>query len=285
MIAAISGAGGFIGRSLARKLRENGWTVRVMNRDAFSMTDGEFTGSMIEGADIVINLAGAPVSKRWTPAYKQEILDSRILTTRKIASAIVRATKKPFLLISASAIGIYDSQGTHTESSTAFGDTFLAEVCRQWEAEAMAAGEECRVVLPRLGVVLGKDGGALESMYRPFSIGLGGKIGNGKQPVSFIHIDDLAEALLFLIGDPSIGGPVNLVSPYPTDNAEFTDILAKVMHQPAWLTIPAFALKLMFGEGARILLEGQRVIPEKLEQAGFRFRYPTMRNALAAIYR
>jgi uncharacterized protein (TIGR01777 family) len=188
------------------------------------------------------------------------------------------------VFLSASAIGIYDSANTHTESSLAFSGSFLARVCINWEAEAMKAEPLTRVVILRLGVVLGEEGGALKKMYLPFSIGLGGKVGNGRQAVSFIHISDLVEAILFTISQEGLHGVVNAVAPFPADNAELTDKLAKVLNQPAWVPVPAFALKLVYGEGAQVLLEGQKVLPEKLLQAGFRFKYPTIQNALVAIY-
>ena len=284
MIVALSGSTGFIGQALLGKMRHLGWTVRIINRESFDMPDQEFLDQKIEGTDAVINLAGAPVSKKWTASYKQEIMDSRVNTTRKISEAINLARNKPSVFISASAIGIYDSVHSHSESSEAYAGTFLAEVCRNWEHEAMKSESATRVVIFRLGLVLGKDGGALARLQLPFSFGMGGKIGSGEQPVSFIHIADLVEAMMFALENSTIRGVVNAVSPYPSNNAEFTDKLGKVFEQPAWLKVPAVALKIMYGEGAQVVLEGQRVLPEKLLQAGFRFRYPTIQNALVAIY-
>jgi len=284
MIVALSGSTGFIGQALVRKMRNLGWTVRVIDRDSFNLSDQEFFEQKIDGADAVINLAGAPVSKKWAPAYKQEIIDSRVNTTRKISESIKNSPKKPPVFISTSAVGIYDSVNTHTESSLTFADSFLARVCHLWEHEALASGNETRVVIFRLGVVLGQDGGALAKMHFPFSIGLGGKLGNGQQAVSFIHIYDLVEAILFAIENPLISGIINGVAPYPSNNAEFTDKLGKVLGQPTWITVPAFALKMIFGEGARVMLEGEKVLPEKLLEAGFKFKYPTIQNALVQIY-
>ncbi|MEI7663229.1 MAG: TIGR01777 family oxidoreductase [Bacteroidota bacterium] len=284
MIVAISGASGFIGQALTGKMRDLAWTLKVIPREAFKLTDAEFLVTYIEGCDAVINLAGAPVAKKWTAAWKQEILDSRVLTTRKISTAISLARQKPAVFLSASAIGIYDSANTHTEASTAFSDSFLAKVCMAWEEEALNAQPFCRVIVFRNGLVLGSDGGALKKMHLPFSIGLGAKLGGGRQSVSFIHITDLVDAMLFATGNREISGVVNAVSPYPTNNAEFSDCLAKVLYQSCRLTIPAFALKMLYGEGASILLEGQKVLPEKLEQAGFRFKYPTIQNSLVKIY-
>jgi uncharacterized protein len=284
MVVALSGSTGFVGQSLMNKMRELGWTVRVITRNSFNLPDREFSELITDGADVVINLAGSPVSKKWTTACKKEITDSRINTARKISKSINSSGNRPFLFISASAIGIYDSINTHTESSIAFADSFLARVCLNWEQEALNSEQATRVVIFRIGVVLGKDGGVLKKMYFPFSTGMGGKLGRGEQAVSFIHISDLINAIIFTINDPSLRGIVNAVSPYPSHNAEFTDTFGKVLGQPAWLTIPEFMLKMMFGEGAQIMLEGQRVLPEKLLQAGFRFKYPTIQNALVNIY-
>jgi uncharacterized protein len=284
MVVALSGSTGFVGQALIKKMRQLGWTIRIINRDSFSMPDQEFLAEKTEGADAVINLAGAPVSKKWTPAYKQEILSSRVNTTQKISESINSALKKPAVFISASAIGIYNPVNTHAESSVAFANSYLAEVCRKWEQEAHKSENDTRVVIFRLGIVLGPDGGVLGKMRLPFSIGLGGKAGSGKQAVSFIHIADLVEAIIFTIENPSISGIVNAVTPYPSTNAEFTDKLGKVFDQPAWLAVPAFALKILYGEGAQVMLEGQKVLPEKLLQAGFKFKYPTIQNALVQIY-
>lgn len=284
MIVSLSGSTGFVGQALTKKMRGLGWTIRVIDRDSFALSDQDFLNQLTEGADVVINLAGAPVSKKWTPEYKTEILNSRVDTTRKITGSINRALKKPSVYISASAIGIYDSTHIHSETSQALADSYLAEVCRKWEQEALSSATSTRLVILRLGVVLGEDGGALKKMHAPFSIGLGGKLGKGNQPVSFIHITDLVDAIIFIINNGQIRGVVNAVSPFPSSNAEFTDRLGKVLDQPAWFTVPAFALKLMFGEGAQVLLEGQRVIPEQLMQAGFRYKYPTIQNALVNIY-
>jgi uncharacterized protein (TIGR01777 family) len=284
MIVALSGSTGFVGQSIMTRMRQLGWTIRVINRDSFALPEQEFLSQKIEGTDVVINLCGASISKRWTNQYKKEILDSRILTTRKIVDSINRAEKKPSLLISASAIGIYDSVNTHSELSESLSDSFLAHVCRCWEHEALLAEPSTRVAILRLGVVLGRDGGALSRMHLPFSIGLGGKLGSGKQPFSFIHINDLVEAVMFTIENSLVSGVVNAVSPYPVTNAEFTETLGKVLEQPAWFTVPAFALKMVFGEASRIMLDGQRAMPEKLLKAGFNFKYPTIRNTLVKIY-
>lgn len=284
MIVAVGGASGFIGSSLLKSFRQKEYTIRTIDRHSFSLADAEFSSRFIDGADVVINLSGAPVAKKWTPAYKHEILSSRISTTRKIADAISLAANKPELFINGSAIGIYDSVNTHDETSTAYAGNFLSKVCLEWESEAFRVGNPTRVAVFRTGVVLGKDGGALVKMQLPFSIGLGGKIGSGKQYVSFIHIHDLVSAFNFVIEHKELSGVINAVSPYPCDNAEFTDKLGKVFGQPAWFTVPGFILKMVFGEGALVLLEGQKVLPGKLLQADFKFRFPSIQNALVDIF-
>ena len=280
MIVAISGATGFIGQKLTTRLRTLASSVRFIDRVSLALSEDDFLREKIEGADVIINLAGASVSKKWTSEYKNEILSSRVNTTRKIAEAINRATVKPRLFISASATGIYPSSGIHSEESVTTSGSFLAKVCTEWEREARTAENSTRLVLLRIGVVLGDDGGMLEKIATPFRYGLGGKLGSGRQGFSFIHIRDLVSAILFILENEQMKGVINAVSPYPTDNAEFTQTLARVFGQPAFLTVPSFALKWMLGEGAEVALDGQKVVPEKLLKAGFRFEYPTIRNAL-----
>jgi uncharacterized protein (TIGR01777 family) len=284
MIAAISGASGFIGRSLVVRLKQEDHSVRILERAHFQPENRKILDDLIDGCDLVINLAGAPVSKKWTPEWKQEILRSRIEPTRMIAGAIESSTRKPSLFISASAIGIYSSDGSHTEESKGFSGSWLAEVCRQWEQAAHVSGSSTRTVIFRTGVVLGKNGGALEKLEKIFSLGLGGKLGSGGQSFSFIHLHDLISAFIFVINNDQISGVVNAVSPYPSTNREFTEKLGRVFGQPAFFRVPAFALKLAYGEGAQVLLEGQRVLPDKLLKAGFRFQFPTIQNALLDIF-
>ncbi|MCX6283394.1 MAG: TIGR01777 family oxidoreductase, partial [Bacteroidetes bacterium] len=263
MIVSISGAGGFIGKALTRACHEKGWTIKSINRESFSMPADEFRKAKIEGCDIVINLAGASISKRWNEAYKKEIYDSRIYTTNKIVNAIRDCSARPGLLISVSGTDIYDNTGTHDEESISFSDSFLGNVCRDWEKEALNATGEVRVVIPRMGMVLGDNGGALSSMYLPFSLGLGAKIGKGSQCISFIHIKDLINAFLFIIEHEALKGPVNLVSPNPVTNAEFSSTFGKVLKQPVFLSLPGGIIRLMYGEGSVLLLEGHKVLPGK----------------------
>ncbi|MCX6287110.1 MAG: TIGR01777 family oxidoreductase [Bacteroidetes bacterium] len=284
MIVSISGAGGFIGKALTRAFKEKGWTIKSINRESFSMPADEFRQTKIEGCDVVINLAGANISKRWNAAYKKEIHDSRMDATRKIVSAIMECSSKPGLLLSASGVDIYDNDGTHDEDSISFAGSFLGNVCRDWENEALSAVGSVRVVIPRMGMVLGEDGGAMSRMYPIFSMGLGAKIGKGGQWISFIHIKDLVNAFIFIIENESLSGPVNIVSPYPVTNAEFSSTFGKVLKQPVFLTLPGAILKFIYGEGAILLLEGHKVLPGKLTIMGFRFRYPTITNALVNLF-
>jgi len=284
MIVSISGAGGFIGKALTRAFHARSWSAKSISRESFNMPDDDFRKSKIEGCDVIINLAGASISKRWTEDYKKEIHESRIHATMKIVSSILACPDPPRLLISASGIDIYDNRNTHDESSISFAGSFLGNVCRDWETEALKASGRVRVVLSRMGMVLGDDGGALNKMYPAFSLGLGAKIGKGSQWISFIHIKDLINAFIFIIEHESLTGPVNIVSPYPVTNSEFSSTLGKALKQPVFLTFPEKFLKLIYGERSIILLEGHKVLPGKLTQMGFRYSYPTINNSLVNLF-
>lgn len=284
MIVSISGAGGFIGSALTRDFQAKGWTVKPINRESFGLPDEEFRQTKIEGSDVVINLAGASISKKWSETYKDEILSSRINATRKIVSAVKTCNKKPGLLISASAVDIYDNTGTHDDESTSYAGSFLGKVCREWEQEAFNAADDARLVITRFGLVLGEGEGALGKMHFPFSMGLGAVTGNGNQWISFIHIKDLVNAISFIIENPSIQGPVNVVSPYPVTNRDFSKTLGKALKQPVFLAIPGKLMKLLFGEGAVVMLEGRKVLPGKLTGMGFHFKFPTITNSLVNLF-
>jgi uncharacterized protein (TIGR01777 family) len=284
MRITVSGGSGFIGSALVRELIKRDHQVVQITRESFKLPLEEFIGKKIEGVDALVNLAGAPISKRWTDKWIRELSDSRILTTRKIAEGIAAATTKPKVFISASGIGIYDNTHTHTEESTNLASDFMAQLCRDWEAEAMSLGSLTRVAILRQGVVLG-DGGMLDKLRFPFSVGLGATIGNGKQPFSFIHIDDLIAIIMTVIENKKMSGIYNAVAPWPTDNRHFTEVLAKVVNQPFFLRVPLFALKLLYGEGSQVVASGQRVLPERLIKEGFQFRYPTIEKALVKALR
>jgi uncharacterized protein (TIGR01777 family) len=239
--------------------------------------------------DAVINLAGAPVaSGRWTAGRKMLLRSSRVDTTRGLVNAIAKMNQPPRALISASAIGYYGERGDEllTEGS-AIGQGFLAELAQEWEAEALkATALGVRVVLARFGIVLAKHGGALPQMMAPVKFGLGAKLGSGRQWTSWISLDDAVSIIRTSLRDDRIAGPVNVVSPAPVTNAEFTRVLAQVMHRPALLAVPAFVLRLALGEVAEgALLASQRVAPKVLQEHHYEFLHPGLRAALTAILR
>lgn len=285
MRITISGSSGLIGQELIETYTDKGWTFNVINRDSLQMSDSEFLEKKIEGADAVINLAGAPILIRWNDPSRKEIYDSRIETTRRIANAINQAKIKPRVFISNSAIGIYDTVNTHTEESRGFATGFLGTLCRDWEAEAMKAAGSTRVVVLRTGVVLSSKGGALKKAYGPFSFGLGGVIGTGDQAFSWVHIRDLVHIYQAVLGNDNFSGVVNAVSPTPTTNYHFTKTFGKVINQITVFRIPASVLKLIYGNAASTLIEGQNVVPEKLLKSGFTFEFPTIEKALLNLYR
>jgi uncharacterized protein (TIGR01777 family) len=297
----VTGATGLVGTALVGSLEQAGHTICRLIRpgtiepaaDASRGFDvkwdpatGEMGGAAV-GADAVVNLAGAPIAgARWTPARKQVLRRSRVNTTRSLVQALARMAARPRVLISASAIGYYGNREDEvlTEESAA-GTDFLSEIAMEWEAEAIKAEAiGIRVVLARFGVILAKNGGALPQMMRPFRLGLGGKIGSGRQWTSWITVDDVVGILRLGIENNGLRGPVNTVSPQPVRNAEFTKILAEVMHKPAVLTAPAFALRLAMGEMADgMLMASQRVLPAVLERSGYKFLHPDLGPALVAI--
>jgi uncharacterized protein (TIGR01777 family) len=295
MRVAVLGATGFVGRHLLPALLADGHRVTAVSRNAERarerVPDGvevvEWQGlGQAPGflpANAVINLAGESVVGRWTSARRERLRDSRIAFTESLVATL--SGQPPRVLINASAVGYYGSESTDQllDESTVAGDDFLARLCVDWEDAAMIAAQAgVRLVLPRIGMVLG-DGGALEKMLPAFRFGLGGRIGNGQQWTSWIHIDDLVRLLIFALHRDDLQGPLNAVAPHPVRNAEFATCLGSVLNRPAVLPAPGFALRLAFGEMADILLGGQRVIPAALERAGFHFRFPHLRDALADI--
>lgn len=280
---AVSGATGFVGINLCRALQGAGWTVLPLSRR--HLTAGALPlAEQLRGVRGVINLAGAPIIGRWTPAYKKTLMDSRILTTRRLVEAMATLAERPEIFISTSAVGYYASAGRHTEEHHCQAGGFLGRLTREWEQEAWAARDLClRTIIFRLGVVLGANGGALNEMLPPFRLGLGGTIGSGQQPLSWIHLDDLLRAYLTALADPSWEGVYNLTAPEPTTNAGLTRALGAALKRPTRLAVPEFLLKLRFGEGATVLTEGQEVIPQRLQEAGFQFTHPTIDQAVRAV--
>jgi len=240
----------------------------------------------VSGFDAVIHLAGETVVGRWTKSKKVAIRDSRVLGTRNLADGLAQAPERPGVLISASAVGYYGDRGDEQlrEESRA-GSGFLAEVCREWEAAAeSAANSGIRTVQIRIGMVLSPDGGALQKMLPPFRLGLGGKIGSGRQWMSWVHVQDIVGAILQIMKTDSLQGPINMVSPNPATNAEFTKTLARVLPRPAIFPMPAFAARVAFGQMAdELLLASQRVEPAKLLASGYTFQHPELRLALQEI--
>lgn len=282
MIIAISGANGFIGKQLTAYFQAKGNDVRSISR-IHAGTPAEEIVRQFSGVDVVINLAGAPIIGRWTKSYKKTLLDSRVNTTRKIVEAISLMEKKPQLLISASAVGIYSPKGEQTESNYKIADDYLAQICSAWEKEAKKAVPFTRVAITRFGIVLSKNGGALKRMLPLFRLGLGGKIGTGKQGFSWIHIYDVIHAMQHIIENENLTGEFNLTAPNIVNNIKFTKVLAKMLRKPAYIAVPSFALKLLFGEGAIAVTGGQFALPEHLTNEGFHFSYPDLKSALEDI--
>ncbi len=277
---AISGATGLVGSYLVKFFWAEGWEVMPLSRGDFLLTTDQMA-TRINGVDAIVHLAGAPVLQRWSRKNTQEIYDSRILTTRKLSEAISICETKPRIFISASAVGIYDSIHLHAETSSNYDSGYLGKVCIDWESEAMKAEGHTIVVVTRLGVVLASRGGALRKMLLPFKLGIGGKIGNGKQFFPWIHIEDVVGAIDFIIQHHQALGIYNLVSPQGINNKQFTAALAKSLHRPTFLPIPAYLLKLIYGKAAVTLTTGQHVIPNNLERSGYKFRFPTVEAALS----
>jgi hypothetical protein len=278
MKVLISGSTGLVGKTLAKVLIENGVDVISAGRADFAK-GVDALALKVSQVDVVVNLAGAPIVARWSASHKKEIIDSRILTTRKLVEAIAKSQSRPQLFISTSAVGIYPEGEVFSEANARFGDDFLAKVCIDWEAEAMKAAPYTQVAIFRLGVVLSAKGGALSKLLLPFKLGLGGPIAGGKQGFSWIHIDDLINAYLYVI-EKQLDGVFNLTAPEIIDNAGFTRALGKALHRPAFLPVPAFALRLIYGEGASALTNGQKVHPANLLTERFVFKFPDLSGAL-----
>ncbi|MGO9255839.1 MAG: TIGR01777 family oxidoreductase [Bryobacteraceae bacterium] len=294
MKITISGASGLIGRRLLKALSAEGHALHVLSRhagtnlpggvrlSAWDPLKGEPPTESLRDADAVIHLAGEPVAQRWNEDVKRRIRDSRVTGTRNLVDALKKLSRPPAVLVCASAIGYYGSRGDEILAEPAApGTGFLAEVCVAWESQARAAeAVGMRVVTVRTGVVLDTRGGALPRMLPPFRMGVGGKLGNGKQWMSWIHLQDLVALFQLALNQP-LRGAVNGVAPYPVDNADFTRALAAALHRPAFFPVPGFALRTLFGEMSEVLLASQRVAPKAAEAAGFRFCFPQLEPALS----
>lgn len=292
-IVLLSGASGFIGSRLAAAFRADGHQVVALTRKPRESSDVAWDASSgrIDAAalarvapEIVINLAGEPIAQRWTKERMRQIRDTRVNGTRALASAIAALPARPRAFVSGSAIGYY---GAHRgdellDEMSSSGADYLAQTAREWEQSAAPAADAgIRVALIRTGLVLGRDGGALQRMLPPFQLGAGGRLGAGTQWMSWISLEDAVRGIRFLAEGSTVSGPANLVAPHPVQNAEFTDTLAAVLHRPAIVPVPEFALKLAFGRMAEdTILASQRVVPKKLAGAGFEFRHPRLDEAL-----
>lgn len=293
MKIVLTGASGFLGTRLRQLLRKDGYEMHVLGRRApegnvkfwpWDALGAPPAVEPFEGAEAVIHLAGEPVAQRWTPEVKRRIRASRVEGTRALLSSLQKAVNRPKALIGASAVGYYGSRGDEVlMEASAPGSGFLPDVCVEWEnacREAEALG--LRVALLRIGVVLGPDGGALEKMLPPFRMGVGGKIGNGQQWMSWIHVEDMV-GLLRLALRSDVRGVLNAVSPNPVRNAEFTQVLASVLKRPAVLPVPPMALRVLYGEMAEVLTSSQRVQPAAALKARYAFHYPDLRSALRQV--
>ena len=275
---AISGSTGFLGRKVIDEL---GSTNRIiaLTREDFGKDGGKLAKKIGE-AEIIVNLAGAPIIRRWTRTNRNVIYESRIGTTGVIVDCLRKIGRKGIRFLSVSAIGIYDFVGRHTESSGAYTEGFMKKLVTDWEKAAMAAGKYCESVsILRLGVVLGENGGILKRVLPLFRMGLGARIGKGEQVLSYVHIDDVVGSMVHLL-EAGRNGIFNTVSPNPVTNREFTRCLASLVNKPAVLVIPVFMLKMLLGEGASAILNGPYVIPEKLVESGYNFKFEKLEHAL-----
>jgi uncharacterized protein len=280
---AIAGASGFIGRKASSFFEEKGHVVRKIQRNDFE-SGVDAIANKLKGVDVILNFAGSPVIQRWSRKGKRSIIESRVSTTRLLGEAIIQSGGKPRLFMNASAIGIYDHLNVHDEDSREFDQGFLGQVVKAWEETALRYGKHVdRLVLIRIGIVLGKNGGAFKRLKGVFRIGIGGYLGNGKQAMSFIHIYDLCRAIEFIINNESIERIVNLVAPAGTDNRTFSKHLAGIYGWKHVFPIPGLALRVLFGQAADTLLLGQKVLPKKLLNAGFNYQYPEVSSAVKAL--
>lgn len=294
MNVVIAGGSGFLGRRLERELLQRGDKVAVLSRAGGEGTvrwDGRGGGEWeesLEGADAVVNLAGAGVADRpWTQSRRRELTDSRLLSTRALVEAIGRRRRKPRVLVNASAVGYYGDRADETlREDSPPGAGFLADLCSRWEAAARGAeAHGVRTALLRIGVALGAEGGALKRMLLPFKLGLGGRLGTGEQWMPWVHADDVVGLALACLSDERLSGPVNAVAPELATNAQFTRELGRALRRPTPFPVPAAVLRLALGEMSQILLSSQRVVPSAARSAGYSFRHPLLDEALSSVLR
>lgn len=297
MKVVITGGTGFVGSELTKKLKEQGHEVIIFTRKPSSQKNGVHYVQWLTGdaapeneigqVDAFVNLAGVSINEgRWTAERKKAIHDSRITATQEVLRIMRALPVTPKVLVNASAIGIYPPSLTeeYTEESTAVGDNFLAKTVYDWEGLAGQAREfGVRTVLTRFGIVLGKEGGALPLLSLPYKLFAGGKIGSGNQWYSWVHVEDVANSIIFSLEKESLEGPVNVVAPSPMHMDAFGKTVANVLNRPHWFPVPSFAMDLALGEKSIVVLEGQHVLPEKLLAYGFTFQYPSLKPALESL--
>jgi len=300
MKIAIAGGTGFVGMALVNELSKYDHEIVILTRRTRKssekanvrytqwLTDNANPVMDLQDTDIFINLAGESInSGRWTEERKSKILSSRIEAVDAVLDIINQLDRKPQALINASAIGIYGTSETKvfTENNEKLGTDFLAETVVKWEQEASkAVSLGIRTVLCRFGIILEKDAGALPKMLMPYKWFIGGNIGSGKQWMSWIHLEDVVKGIIFAIENKQIQGPVNFTAPHPVMMSDFGKTLAQVLHRPHWLPVPSFALRLLLGEMSTLVVDGQKVLPNKLLDHGFQFQYPTLEKALKNIF-
>ncbi|MBW4083439.1 TIGR01777 family oxidoreductase [Paenibacillus sp. S150] len=291
----ICGGSGFIGRELTEYWLQGGHQIIVVGRKQPESQTSAHPGlnfltwdslasnpELAEGADALVNLAGAPLSQRWSPNGKKAIMQSRLETVSAAAKLMNEIQEKPAVIIQSSAVAIYGTslQDTYDETCPEQVIDFPSEVVKAWEAAADEAYSNVRAVKLRTGVVLGNESGAFPKMKLPYMLGFGGKIGSGKQWLSWIELTDIVRLIDFCVQTPGIAGPVNATAPHPVTNEEFGKMISRVYHRPHWFPLPAFLLKAAVGELSEILLKGQRVLPSKALENGFTFTYPSLQQAL-----
>ncbi len=305
MKVAITGATGFVGSRLVERLHSEGQEVLVFTRHpqkakrifpfsaypnldivAYQPKQSGAWQQAIDGCDGVVNLAGTGIAEqRWSQSRKQEIIDSRKITTEKLVEAIAKANSKPSVLVSGSAIGYYGTHHTATfDETSSSGDDFLAEVCRVWESAAQPVKDVgVRLVILRIGIVLGM-GGTISKMITPFKLFAGGPIGSGKQWFSWVHLDDLVGLILYSLRQAEMQGVFNATAPNPVQMGEFCQDLGATLNRPSWLPVPDFAIEILLGDGAVVVLSGQKVLPKQTQAFGFEYQYPTVKSALKNIF-
>ncbi|XP_073039384.1 epimerase family protein SDR39U1 homolog, chloroplastic-like [Primulina eburnea] len=300
MVVSITGATGFIGKRLVQRLQSDNHRVRVLTRSRpkaltifpvkdfprIEIAEEPEWKNYIQGSTAVVNLAGTPISQRWSPEIKKDIKNSRVKVTSKVVELINNSPDelRPKVLISSTAVGFYGTSETREfDEQSPPGNDYLAEVCREWESAALRVHKDVRLVQTRTGIVLGKEGGALAKMIPLFMMFAGGPLGSGNQWFSWIHVDDMVNLIYEAISSPSYRGVINCTAPNPVRLSEMCSVLGSVLGRPSWLPVPDVAIKAVLGEGACVVLEGQKVVPKKANELGFPFKYPYVRDALRAI--